>query len=402
MYHERIKTAIKQQAITSALLGELLNYFYEIEATVSPETERLLNGAVAPFSVLSQVNMQNRQAWTKKEIEELPYLKDLKYRVTVDGIHQFRYRRDGYNESFNSKNYEVAKKKAYDFIKSLKKLIRSEADLVRGKTVDFVYNAWIELKKVHADKDTVRSYVSVYKNHIAPKFGNLSVKNLLPLHLQPFFNELYEKQGKTCENAKIILNGIFKYAVANRLCPTNPMDGVIVLKHVRTPGVAMSLEQIERFKNKMPGEGPFGLAGLIILYSGIRGAELESLTFDWMKGTFTVKNAKLKRSQKVNPANLYRTVPIFPGLWGLRHRIEREEWKIEARKLSNGFKDVWTENTVKDLRHTFSSKAREAGVDNELVNIWMGHAPGKNLTANTYTHFSMDFQIAQAQKITNY
>ena len=41
-------------------------------------------------------------------------------------------------------------------------------------------------------------------------------------------------------------------------------------------------------------------------------------------------------------------------------------------------------------------------VDNELVNLWMGHSAGKNLTANTYTHFSMEFQKKQAKKISNY
>lgn len=408
MYQNRLQDAIKQLTLVSALLSELIFHFNEVDApNVNEELERYLDSAV--FSALNNVALQsnsykkqNPQVWTKKEIEEMPYLKDLKYRITKDGIHQFRYRRDGYNESFNSKDYNVAKNKARAFLLELKKTIRSEADLYRGKTIDFVFNAWIELKKAHTDKLTCRVYENVYKNHILPVFGSYSVKTLLPLHLQPFFNELFAKHGKTCENAKIILNGIFKYAVANRLCPTNPMEGVLIQKHVRVPGKALSDEQILRFKSKMPGQGKFGLAGLIILYSGIRGFELQSLTFDWENGTFTVNNAKLKRSQKVNPENLTRTVPIFPGLYKLRSRIESEEWKIDPRPLSNDFKLYWSENTVKDLRHTFSSKAREAGVDNELVNIWMGHAPGKNLTANTYTHFSMNFQKAQAKRIDNY
>ena len=345
---------------------------------------------------------QNCQVWTAKEINEMPYLKDLKYRITKDGIHQFRYRRDGYNISFNSKSFDVAKKKAYDFIKSLKTIIQNSADVAYGKTLDYVAQAWINLKKAHSDKHTWYSYEGIYENHIKPIFGKRSVKSILPLDLQPFFDKLFEEKGRTCESAKIVMNGIFKYAMANRLCTTNPMDGVIIEKHFRTPGKTLTAEQLSRFKAKMSLEGKYGLAGLIILYTGIRGAELCSLTFDWAAGTFAVKNAKLKKSQKSNPDNLYRTVPIFPALYKLKDRIQSEDWIISPTRLTNKFKLHWSENTVKDLRHTFSSKARESGIDNELVNVWMGHAPGTNLTANTYTHFSMEFQIEQAKKMIDY
>jgi integrase len=376
----------------------------ETRAKFKLVSENTMRSAVAVKKVVSKPNIkvQSRKVWTEKEIEDLPYLKNLKYRLTSDGIHQFRYRRNGYDLSFNSKNFEVAKKKAHDFIKSIKRLIRSEADIIKGKTLDFVAQAWFDLKAPHVNVETMKGYRSVYKNHILDRFGSKSIKSLLPMHLQPFFNELYAEKGKTCENAKIILNGIFEYAVANRICMSNPMKAVIVEKHVRVTGQALTDEQVKRFVARMGERGPFETAGLIILYSGIRGCELESMTFDWEQGTFTVLNGKLKKGQKVNPKNLRRTVPIFPGLWKIKERIERDDWKMPSKTLSANFRDYWPENTVKDLRHTFASRARESGVDNELVNLWTGHLPGNNVTANIYTHFSLEFQKREAEKINNY
>jgi len=352
---------------------------------------------------VSQLNIQNRQPWSIKELKELPFLKDMKYRLTANGYHQFRYRRDGINVSFTSKDFNVAKNKAREFIKDLKAKMKKEHDGAKQNTLDFVALTWLQLKKAHTAPSTFRVYKGVYDNHVAPTFGKRPVDKILPMDLQPFFNDLFSKQEKTCEDAKIVLNGIFKYAVANRLCPTNPMQGVIVEKHFRKTGTALSEEQLQRFKNVMHAtENPIGLASLIILYSGIRGAELESMTFDWLAGTFTVNNAKLKKSQRANPANLKRTVPIFPGLWELRHRIESEPWKVKASTLTCKFCNYWKENTVKDLRHTFASKAREAGIDNELVNLWTGHLPGKNVTANVYTHFSLKIQQEQAKRLKPY
>ncbi len=354
--------------------------------------------------VVSQRNKtQNLKVWTVKEVENMPYLKDLKYRVTYNGLHQFRYRRDGLNVSFTSKNFETAKEKARKFLMDLKKKMgASEIKVKHLNSLDYVAKFWFDNKSAHVSEETLKSYKSVYLNHVAPIFGSRKISNILPMDLQPFFNSLHNSMGKTCENAKIILNGIFDFAVANRLCPSNPMAGVIIERHYRKTGSALTDEQIKRFIDVMRQSGELGTAYLIILYSGIRGAELEKMTFDWEGGTFTVHNAKLKKGQKANPANLTRTVPIFPGLWPLRDRIERNDWRIPRRILSNSLCRFWTETTVKDLRHTFTSRAREAGVENELVNLWTGHLPGANVTANVYTHFSLDYQKREAEKINNY
>lgn len=403
---KRIEEAIIALGKISALLLELRYFYQEFNYTSSnsTETEKMIARLFdRPSTEALQFNNEKKveyyRVWTEKEMKNMPYLKELKYRKTRDGIHQFRYRRNGYNKSFNSKNLNKAKEKAYNFIKSLNKILKIEASNSRT-SLDFIAKAWLDLKREHFNIQTYRSYKSVYNNHIKKIFGEKDIKDILPIDLQPFFNNLFKKSGKSCENAKIILNGVFKYAVANRLCDTNPMPGVIIEKHVRKKGKALTDEQIKDFINKMSSlNSKYGLASLIILYTGIRGCELNSLSFDWNNGTFSVKNAKLKKSQKLNPDNLIRTVPIFPPLYELRTRIENEDWKISPKNLSDRFVLHWPENTVKDLRHTFSTKARESGIENELVNIWIGHSAGKNLTANTYTHFSMKFQKLEAKKL---
>lgn len=344
--------------------------------------------------------MKQNPAWTEKEMREMPYLKDLSYRFT-SGVHQYRYRRNGYNVQFSSKNKEIAKKKAREFIKSINETLTTTAPT--KITLDYVAGLWFENKQAHTAEVTCRMYRNVYKKNIFPVFGDKAVKNILPIHLQPFFNELFKVKERTCEDAKFILNGIFNLAVANRFCLSNPMQGVIVEKHFRKKGVALNDEQLARFKSVMNQSGKYGLAGLIILYSGVRGAELSSIRFDWDGGTMTIDNAKLKKSQKSNPLNLVRTIPIFPGLYALRERIEAtDEWRIHGDMLTKRFCLYWRENSVKDLRHTFISRLRESGIENELVSIWTGHSAGKNVTANTYTHFSMDFQKEQAKKVKAY
>lgn len=396
---EHIENTLRELAlyIRNARIEEEKENFRKLFYVVKDNVAPLRNKTVD-----LKLNILNARLWTEKEQKEMPYLKDLKYRKTQNGIHQFRYRRDGYNVSFNSKNFETAKKKARDFIKKLKKQQNDKIQVKHADSLADVSNQWLELKKPRIVQSTYRVYLGVLKNHVLPIFGNRAIKNILPKDLQPFFNNLCEKQSKTAEDSKQILNQIFDYAVANRLCLTNPMQGVIVDKHIRVRGKALNNEQIHRFVSIMEDKGSLGLAYLIILNSGIRGAELEKMTFNWEDGTCTVFNAKLKRTQKMYEDNIKRTFPIMPTLYKYRERIENEKWNYKSATLSSKLYLYWTENTVKDLRHTFISKARESGVENELVNLWTGHLPGRNVTANIYTHFSMEYQMKESKKIVLY
>lgn len=417
MQNDRIDKLLGYLAEVGAFLSEVKFRAHEHDKKIkiSEAVENYLDGfnisqyncEVQPpvrYSGVSKLNTLNVQFWTAKEIEEMPYFKDLKYRITADGLHQFRYRREGYDVQFTSKNLEVAKKKARNFIRSLKsKWNASNIQVKHVNTLNDVAKKWFKMKSVRWERDTARAYVSVYRNHIESALGNFDVAKILPLDIQPLFDSLSARGlGKTTENVKTILNGVFNYSVSNRFCPTNPLGGVIIDKHVRTIGRRLSDEEIAEFKATVGPVKDFGILYLIILYTGVRGCEIQEMKFDWEKGTCTVRNGKLKRYQKKNPNNLYRTFPIFPALYSLRERIETETWRYKDRIVSNRFSDFWTKSPVKSLRHTFSSKAREAGIENELVNVWMGHLPGTNQTANTYTHFSEEFQQEQAKKLLPY
>ena len=105
----------------------------------------------------------------------------------------------------------------------------------------------------------------------------------------------------------------------------------------------------------------------------------------------TIKNAKLKRYQKIKE----RTLPIFPML---KPHINGINTKLNGETASDVFSDIMPNHTLKDLRHTFTTRARECSIDNELVAVWTGHSLG-NITSSVYTHFSMEFQQAQAKKL---
>ena len=106
---------------------------------------------------------------------------------------------------------------------------------------------------------------------------------------------------------------------------------------------------------------------------------------------FATDNGKLKSYQK----NLFRIIPIFP----LYEQVaECDCGKLNPRKLSYEFREYCPNHQLKDSRHTFTTRARECGIDNERVAVWTGHSLG-NITSSVNTHFSIGFQQEQAKKL---
>lgn len=73
---------------------------------------------------------------------------------------------------------------------------------------------------------------------------------------------------------------------------------------------------------------------------------------------------------------MYRTIPIFPKLKPYIERLLNEKWQLSDKILTQDFKTIFKNHSLKDLRHTFTTRARECGIDNEIVSIWTGHSLG--------------------------
>ena len=57
--------------------------------------------------------------YSLEEIKKMPKLKDGHHRITKDGLHQIRYRKDGYNKQFTSKSLKVVKAQFKEWVQSV-------------------------------------------------------------------------------------------------------------------------------------------------------------------------------------------------------------------------------------------------------------------------------------------
>ncbi len=370
------------------------------------ELKKLLNEIKISQDNINGKEISNRKVeFSKKEIKEMPRLKDFKIRVKQGKYYEIRFRKYGYNVSFSSTNFEVAKRKAFTWLNTFESQIKPEvhftvlsrADIENfniSKKVtfkEFADNYVYNVKKKMVKEVSFRNYKNYYEKILLPKFGKMQLGKINPIMLQMFLDHYNSKTPRLCEDIKCLLNGIFDYALNNGVIERNPLKMVYIPKHERKTGMALTPTEEKALLNNIKGS-KYEVAYLKMLYSGVRPCEINGIEESIENNTLTIKNGKLKSYQK----NLTRTVPIFPKYKDTLNRVL--EKNLSTYKMELEFKELCPHHTIKDLRHTFTTRARECGVDNELVSVWTGHSLG-NITSSVYTHFSMEYQQKEALKV---
>ncbi len=357
--------------------------------------------------------------FTNKELSAMPKLKDGKFRRRSDGLYEVRYRKDGYDKSFTSAIQAEAIKKYRAFIFSLKaaecgakQTVASPPPPKRTPGQKYTFAAFAA--KVFAQKRPLikaasfEKYESVYRLYIEPAFGKKKLEDITSFDVQGVVNKLYTAgKGRTIEDVRTVCRLVFRQALANDYLAKDPSQFVEFPTHRRKNGTALTLEEEKTLLERIKGS-KYELIYKIMLFSGARAAEVLRLRLsyiDFEANTIAIPCAKLKGNQ----GEVFRVVPIFPYLKPVLEALPKKKDLVfedcRAVTVSNRFSRYVEGHHLHELRHTFISRAKECGVNPELVTTWAGHdfegveSKRGKITRTVYTHFSMNFQQQQAKML---
>lgn len=350
-----------------------------IEAQTQKNDSDIKTRAEAPF-------------FTEEELKEMPKLKDGRTRITPDGYYQIRYRKDGYDIQFTSKKLQVVKLKFREWVKSVSEQKRLPLPKKTQIFRDFAEKYFEEVKRPNVSPYTYNLLHRRMTAYIFPVLGELKIKSISPLKCQALLNGiLAEGKGRTAEDVKFILGEIFRAAVGEKLIADNPMQFVKIPKHQRQNGSALSRQEITEFIEACK-KSPYQRLFMLYLYTGIRRNELHGAKID--ENFITVACGKCRTGQRQQ----YRKIPIAPNLRQYLP-ISEEELGTANDVITKNFKKLCPAHNLYDLRHTFTTRTQESGINKTLVDVWTGHKDNRDMTASVYTHFSDEFQLAEIVKL---
>ena len=185
-----------------------------------------------------------------------------------------------------------------------------------------------------------------------------------------------------------MLNCIFDMAAEDFNFPS-PMKKVVLPAYQTRRGQALTKDEEERLVNYCKTHK--NVEGT----DGLRKSELKSIEIiddQWLQ----CETSKERLGQNI----LLRKIPFTPMVKKVLPYIDFERAKnTNLNTISTRMKRLLPERHPHELRHTFISRCKEAGVLSEVVSIWAGHSLSGTITSTVYTHYSENFQLKEAEKV---
>ena len=307
-------------------------------------------------------------------------------------IFEIRYRRNGYYIHVSGATLEKAKE---NFIReTLPENIEKHKRIEKTTSLNtflFVTQEWLKFRKTNLNPVTLKNYESYCKRFLFPSLGGRPISSIKTIDIS---NIMATVQGRVYEDLRVVLNSVFKYALANSLISNNPMLLIPFKKAERNSRRALTTEELKRLIHRLNLSEfkDYKQTFLILLFFGLRPCELEDARFE--EDFLIARNAK-RKAGKIE----YKKIPICNQARELLDLSAPIKALHRTDVLNRIFKRIMNDDTVTQyyLRHTFATVCQQY-VRPDIVDIWMGDS-SERLVGRVYTHFSDDFMLKQMQNV---
>lgn len=260
----------------------------------------------------------------------------------------------------------------------------------RKVTFANLYEQWSKIHYIGLSDSKTRSYKSAY-NHAKPLHA-MKFRDIRPHHIEKVMADA-DVGSATKNNVKSLCGQLYKYALKNEIvtinyasmCDTVKPDAPKVIRRIFTPDEENLLWQSLDI--------PFADMVIVALYSGWRPQELVSLKVS----DVDIENRVMYGGVKT-AAGKERAVPIHSAIMPLIvTRMNQGGERVFIHKdrpmtysiYKNCFNKICTVlgfiHTPHDTRHTFITRGKEAGMNEHILKLIVGHTIS-DITEKIYTH----------------
>ena len=278
---------------------------------------------------------------------------------------------------------------------SLKQKFKEELTFSKNeKIITFVewYNIWLKTYKPNISDATK----SDYKQSLSrlTNLQNKELKNITGIDIIQELNRIEKKRAKQKTYEFLIM--LFDKALKTETINKNPMLSIDRPDYKRVNGLPFSVEDEKKFieicNNKKLD------MFLVGLYQGLRKGEFLAITkkdIDFENKTLNINKSLLANGTfGKTKNNSDRLQPIFDNTYNILIKYKNSNGRIflndynQTEKIFNKIRDEnlsCKKYSIKTLRYTFITKCGEIGIPEHIIQKWVGHRNGSQITKQVYT-----------------
>ena len=311
---------------------------------------------------------------------------------------------------------------------------KEKSTLEQKNTFSFYCDEWLHFQQTQLKEASYVKYAMVLERYMKPVFGKCVPLEITTRMIDDFtYYLMFEKNlsAKTVRDILTVFRGILKYI---RRVSTEEVPSVeisypkIEKKNIRVLSKTEELQLVSYLMKDMDF-CKFGV--LLTLFTGMRIGELCALQWEkisfvdntlWINTTLqrlhnTEENQKMQTKILIDTpktSTSLRVIPLTDYMVKLCRKMDPEnpsaylltgtEKYMEPRTLQYRLKKYTRECGLDGvhfhtLRHTFATRAVEAGFEIKCLSEILGHAT-TTITLNRYVHASMDLKRDNMEKLS--
>lgn len=300
------------------------------------------------------------------------------------------------------------------------------------------FDVWLnEYKANQVKMGTIQTYQYCYDSMIKKTLGNAYMSDLRGEHIQRLYNNLMKDgyEVATISTASVILYSSLEQALRNGIIEKNPAKDAIPPRNKGQKKIkeAMTKEQQALFMQYANDSYLYNFFA-ILLRTGMRCGELRGLKYgdiDRKKNVIHIRRTmKFKKGSGIiedtpKTKNSLRDIPLTEDIlqlleeqrkfWGFKvERIDRylfcddREKPLQANAISKEINRIvelinteteFPHITPHTFRHTFATRAIEAGMQPQTLKTILGHS-SLSMTMDLYSHVMPDTKAEEMKKIS--
>lgn len=292
---------------------------------------------------------------------------------------------------------------------------------------------WFAAKKHSLRENTLYTYDGYIRQYVGD-LGRMKLAAVRPNHIEQWQTQLLTRiSARTVAGVRVMLGGVFRRAVKNRLITHNPVRDAEAPKWKRATKQCLTPEQANAFLDQC--SGPIGQCLAFMLHTGVRPEEVmavrwRDLDLDGERGACHVREVILRiagggwRFELPKTKNSIRTIG-FPSTLATELKEHRRRQLEDRMKIGRHYQDydlvfpmkigtplsrqpivsefkrtlaragLPTTMRLYDLRHSFVTLSLAAEVDIKTVSEEAGHAT----TAFTLDHYGHVLKVMRDKAV---